>query len=80
MSAEFVTVLDHLSYISYNGSIHMIVTITIERFVGICFPMSQHDLTRRSWQYISPVILIVCLIYSPRLAWQFGAPLAPQVA
>lgn len=55
-----------LSYIGLTGSIFMTFAISIERFLGICYPLKFPPHTRKSWYYILPVVLISIIINIPR--------------
>jgi len=48
------------------GSIFMTLAISIERFLGICYPLKFPPHIRKSWYYIIPVTLLSILTNIPR--------------
>jgi len=75
----FPTFIYPFSYIGLTGSIFMTFAISIERFLGICYPLKFPPHTRKAWYYILPVVLISILINIPRffdavISWNEGSP------
>ena len=67
------------SYIGMSGSIFMTFAISIERFLGICYPLKFPPHTRKAWFYILPVSFISIVTNIPRffdavLVWKDGVP------
>eukprot|EP00092_Neocalanus_flemingeri_P018500 GFUD01020025.1.p1 GENE.GFUD01020025.1~~GFUD01020025.1.p1 ORF type:complete len:402 (+),score=67.71 GFUD01020025.1:193-1398(+) len=67
------------SYIGMSGSIFMTFAISIERFLGICYPLKFPPHTRKAWFYILPVSFISIVTNIPRffdavLVWKDGEP------
>lgn len=62
----FPWIIHPLSYIGMFGSIFMTSAISIERFLGICYPLKCPPHTRKSWYYIIPVTLVSILSNIPR--------------
>lgn len=44
------------------GTIFMTVAISLERFLGICYPLHLPPQNRKSWFYIVPVIILALMI------------------
>jgi len=44
----------------------MTVAISIERFLGICYPLHLPPKNRKSWFYIVPVIILSVLVNLPK--------------
>jgi len=55
-----------LTNISMCGTIFMTVAISIERFLGICFPLYLPPHNRKAWYYVLPVVLITFLLNIPK--------------
>jgi len=58
------------------GTILMTVAISIERFLGICYPLHLPPHNRKSWYYILPVTLFAVLVNIPKfleseVTWYF---------
>ena len=67
------------SYIGRNGSIFMTLSISIERFLGLCYPLKFPLHTRKAWFYILPVFFITIVVSIPKffevvLVWQDDVP------
>ena len=54
------------TYIAMSGSIFMTVAISIERFLGICFPLHLPADMRKSWHYILPVLILTLAFNIPK--------------
>ena len=48
------------------GTIFMTVAISIERFLGICYPLHLPPHNRKSWFYILPVLVLAILVNIPK--------------
>lgn len=75
----FPALIYPLSWIGLTGSIFMTFAISIERFLGICYPLKFPPHTRKSWYYILPVVFISLIINIPRfldavITWDEEAP------
>lgn len=70
-SNGFCQVLLYLSYVSRTMSTWIIVLFTIERFMGICFPLKTFK--RKSKKVILGMLLLSCLsvLYKPILSGQY---------
>lgn len=55
-----------LTNISMCGTIFMTVAISIERFLGICFPLYLPPHNRKAWYYVLPVVFITFLLNIPK--------------
>ena len=53
-------------YFAFYGSTYMTVSISIERYLGICYPSIGNRVDRKSWFYIIPVILLSVIFAIPR--------------
>ena len=76
----FPFLIHPFAFIGMSGSIFMTVAISIERFLGICFPFKFPTSTRKAWFYIAPVCIISIGINIPRffdavLIWEEGQPI-----
>jgi len=65
--------------IGLSGTIFMTVAISIERFLGVCYPLHLPPHTRKSWFYILPVIFLSICINIPkfleaRVTWHNEEP------
>lgn len=52
--------------IGLSGTIFMTVAISIERFLGVCYPLHLPPHKRKSWFYILPVVLLSICINIPK--------------
>jgi len=52
--------------ITMNATIFMTMAISIERFLGICYPLHLPPHNRKSWFYILPVLLISFVLNIPK--------------
>ena len=64
------------SNIGMCGTIFMTVAISIERFLGICYPLHLPPHNRKSWFYIIPVTILAILVNIPKfleseVIWHF---------
>jgi len=48
------------------GTIFMTVAISIERFLGICYPLHLPPHNRKSWFYIIPVTILAIIVNIPK--------------
>ena len=75
----FPFLIHPLTHIGMSCSIFMTLAISIERFLGICFPLKFPTQTRKAWFYIAPVTIISIGINIPRffdavLVWEEEFP------
>ena len=49
-----------------NATIFMTTAISIERFLGICYPLHLPPHNRKSWFYILPVLLLSFVLNVPK--------------
>ena len=52
--------------ITMNATIFMTTAISIERFLGICYPLHLPPHNRKSWFYILPVLLLSFMLNIPK--------------
>ena len=52
--------------ITMNATIFMTTAISIERFLGICYPLHLPPHNRKSWFYILPVLLLSFILNIPK--------------
>ena len=52
--------------ITMNATIFMTMAISIERFLGICYPLHLPPHNRKSWFYILPVLLLSFVLNIPK--------------
>lgn len=52
--------------ITMNATIFMTTAISIERFLGICYPLHLPPHNRKSWFYILPVLLLSFVLNIPK--------------
>ena len=53
-------------YFALYGSTYMTVSISIERYLGICYPSIGSRVDRKSWFYIIPVVSLSVIFAMPR--------------
>ena len=69
--------------ITMNATIFMTMAISIERFLGICYPLHLPPHNRKSWFYILPVLLLSFLFNIPKflegkIHWYPVDPVDPE--
>ena len=52
--------------ISLCGTIFMTVAISIERFLGICYPLHLPPQNRKAWYYVLPIFCLSVLVNLPK--------------
>ena len=62
----FPFIIYPVTNISMCGTVFMTVAITIERFLGICYPLHLPPQNRKAWYYVIPVTLLSILINLPK--------------
>jgi len=62
----FPFLIHPFSYIGLCGSVFLTVAISVERFLGICYPLQFPPHTRRAWFYLLPTVLAALLVNIPR--------------
>lgn len=66
----FIVAFPHFIYpftnITMNATIFMTMAISIERFLGICYPLHYPPHNRKSWFYILPVLLLSFILNIPK--------------
>jgi len=62
----FPYLIHPLSYIGMTGSVFMTLAISIERFLGICYPLKFPPHRRKAWFYIIPVTVFSISTNIPR--------------
>ena len=63
---SFPFIIYPITNISLCGTIFMTVAISIERFLGICYPLHLPPQNRKSWYYILPVLIFTLAINIPK--------------
>jgi len=63
---SFPFIIYPITNISLCGTIFMTVAISIERFLGICYPLHLPPQNRKSWYYILPVFLLSIIVNTPK--------------
>ena len=63
---SFPFIIYPITNISLCGTIFMTVAITIERFLGICYPLHLPPQNRKAWYYVLPVTLLSILLNLPK--------------
>ena len=63
---SFPYIIYPITNISLCGTIFMTVAISIERFLGICYPLHLPPQNRKAWYYIIPVTLLSILVNLPK--------------
>ena len=56
--------VNYLGYVSSDSSVWLIIAVTIERFIAVCFPLKAPQMcnVRRARMVILLVIVIICLV------------------
>jgi len=63
---SFPFIIYPITNISLCGTIFMTVAISIERFLGICYPLHLPPQNRKAWYYIIPVTLLSIAVNLPK--------------
>jgi len=62
----FPYIIYPITNIGLCGTIFMTMAISIERFLGICYPLHLPPHNRKSWFYILPVLLLSVVVNVPK--------------
>jgi len=63
---SFPFIIYPITNISLCGTIFMTVAISIERFLGICYPLHLPPQNRKAWYYVIPVTLLSIVVNLPK--------------
>ena len=63
---SFPYIIYPITNISLCGTIFMTVAISIERFLGICYPLHLPPQNRKAWYYVLPIVCLSLLVNLPK--------------
>ena len=63
---SFPYIIYPVTSISLCGTIFMTVAISIERFLGICYPLHLPPANRKAWYYVLPIFCLSILVNLPK--------------
>ena len=65
-TVSFPYIIYPVTSISLCGTIFMTVAISIERFLGICYPLHLPPQNRKAWYYVLPIFCLSILVNLPK--------------